>query len=132
MCNEKKSRRMFGLCSVLLFCALVPAHAEPRLQQNPSISITEVPPYDCGGPDKQAPIAGKVSGIPSGQENDYRVVIYSQTCDDAFYVQPTVANPYTRLTRGEWNAHIHLGHTYWALLVNKSFKPKPKIDMDPI
>ena len=88
------------------------------------IEITDVPPQDCGGPTKQATIAGKVVGSVS---SDQRIVVYSAACNGVLYVQPTAAAPFTRLSEGLFNSYIHLGHTYYVLLVKDSFKPKPEI-----
>jgi len=112
--------------SCSLVCTLkqvAKGQAPTRIQ--PKIEITDVPSADCGGPVKTELIAGKVT-IASGE--GYRVVIYSQACDGVLYVQPTVMAPLTSIdSRGSFDAYIHLGQTYYVLLVKPDFKPKPQI-----
>lgn len=88
------------------------------------IAITEVPPQDCGGPNKQATIAGTVSGLVAADE---RILIYAAACNGVLYVQPTVAASFTTVMDGKFNSYIHLGHTYYVLLVKSSFKPKAEM-----
>ena len=88
------------------------------------IEVTEVPPQDCGGPLKQATIAGTVSGTVAADE---RVLIYSAACNGILYVQPTVAASFTPVLDGRFSSYIHLGHTYYVLLVKITFRPKPEM-----
>jgi hypothetical protein len=92
------------------------------------VEITEAPAYDCGGVDKLDSIAGKVTGV----RGDYRVVIYAHACNGVLYVQPTIAAPFTRIAEdGSFDAYIHLGHTYYVLLVTPDYKPKPELSQVP-
>jgi hypothetical protein len=51
------------------------------------------------------------------------VVIYSHT--DRWYVQPYDVRPYTTIrSNGVWAKTIHLGETYAALLVKRSYIPR--------
>jgi hypothetical protein len=88
------------------------------------IAVTEVPPQDCGGPIKQATIAGTVTGSVAPDE---RILIYAAACNGVLYVQPTVAASLTTVLDGKFNSYIHLGHTYYVILVKSSFKPKPEM-----
>lgn len=48
------------------------------------------------------------------------VLLYSLT--DKWYVQPTRAEPFTDIGKdGKWEATIHLGTRYAAILVRRSF-----------
>jgi TIR domain-containing protein len=93
------------------------------------ILITEVPPYDAGGRDSTAPIAGKVVGA---RPQDYRIVIYSLTVTGTWYVQPTIAEPKTPIgPDGSWSADIHKGMRYVILLVPPDFQPPDTMSQSP-
>ena len=95
----------------------------------PEIAVTDAPPYDCGGPDKMDSIAGKVSGVPPAE---YRITIYAQACNGIMYVQPTAASPLTDIgSGGSFEAAIHLGQTYYILLVRPTYKPPAQITHVP-
>lgn len=84
----------------------------------PSIQITLVPPKGEGS-DSNGTIGGKASGA---NLKDCKVVIFART--DKWYVQPTVASPYTPIGEdGQWETDIHLGYEYAALLVKSSYEP---------
>ena len=88
-------------------------------QHNPVILIIEIPSQG-GGPDSRGAIAGKVEGIK--EPNAYRVVVYALT--DHWYVQPTRDESLTLINNdGTWATQTHLGTSYAALLVDKSFIP---------
>jgi len=93
------------------------------------ITITEVPPYDpVGGGGRTGRIAGKVSGLKT---NDYYVVIYSFTL--TWYVQPTTANPKTKIKPdGTWEAEIQLGSKYAALVVPPDYNPPYTMKSRPV
>jgi hypothetical protein len=81
-----------------------------------SLSATE--------PGIQITIGGRVSGINLKECKDCAVVIFSRT--DKWYVQPTVASPYTMISEDlSWETDIHLGYEYAALLVKPSYRPPP-------
>ena len=95
---------------------------------NPVIRFTRIPPRG-GGEDRLETIAGVVSGVNS-KECDCRIVIYAQT--DRYYVQPFVDAPYTELGEdNSFEAEIHLGSRYHALLVKKSFRAAPTLNALP-
>ena len=86
----------------------------------PNISIVEVPPGGTGGPDRTAPISGVVKGSNFA---NYKVVVYA-FAGDTWWVQPTVASPLTSIDAGgNWQTITHLGSTYAALLVTRSYVP---------
>jgi len=86
--------------------------------EEPSIKITLIPPRG-EGPDSNGTIGGKASGP---NLKDCKVVIFART--DKWYVQPTVASPYTPIGQdGLWETDIHLGYEYAGLLVNSSYEP---------
>lgn len=121
------------LLIVAVLCALAFAQREPGKASpkgtSPKIEFTEVPAYDCGGPDRSDSIAGKVSGVTPA---NYRLVIYAHACNGVLYVQPTIAAPLTRIAEdGTFNSYIHLGHTYYVLLVAPTYKPKPELSQMP-
>jgi hypothetical protein len=85
----------------------------------PAIRITRPAPLGGGGPDEMGSIAGTASepGL-----TDCKVVLYAQT--NKWYVQPFVDRPYTDIgDDGTWEAEIHLGRRYAALLVRSSYRP---------
>lgn len=98
-----------------------PRPLQAYFQTSPAISVTVTPPYDpVGGTDSSATIAGKAS---VARPDDYRIVIYSLTLH-TWYVQPTQAEPLTRIgADGKWEAEIHTGIRYAALLVERDYKP---------
>ena len=108
-------------CAVLLATTL-------SAGKKPGITITQVPPSDAGGPDRVGMIAGTTSGARS---SEYRVVLYTHT--DQWYVQPTIASPYTTIDdKGTWQSETHLGRTYAALLVKSSYHdPQPTLSSVP-
>jgi hypothetical protein len=86
----------------------------------PNISIVEVPPAGTGGSDRTAPISGVVKGSNFA---NYKVVVYA-FAGDTWWVQPTVASPLTSIDpSGNWQTITHLGSTYAALLVKRSYAP---------
>lgn len=96
-----------------------------KILQGPAIQFTKVPPPG-GGPDRRETIAGVVSGV-NVKECDCRIVLYS-FADDQYWVQPFADNPYTELRSDNgFEADIHLGTAYFALLVKKSFRPAAKL-----
>ena len=95
----------------------------------PNIQITLVPEWGQEGYPNNT-IKGKVSGINLKDRDDYKVVIFAFT--NTWYVQPTIASPYTAIEKdGSWEADIHLGHKYAALLVKPSYKPPSTTDTLP-
>ena len=100
-----------------------PSHRADRL---PAIEFTKIPAAAQGGKEKIDTIAGRVVGARPGQQ----IVIYARS--GAWWVQPTVANPFTPIRAGStWSAETHLGYEYAALLVDRGYRPPPTIDTPP-
>ncbi|HEX6731186.1 MAG TPA: hypothetical protein VF074_14275, partial [Pyrinomonadaceae bacterium] len=92
----------------------------------PSIEFTVIPQTDEGGPDRSAPIAGRVIGAQPGQ----RIVLFAKA--GTWWVQPTIAEPFTTIQpNSTWTSSIHLGTEYAALLVGPGYRPPPKLDVLP-
>ena len=84
----------------------------------PSITITQAPPSDPGGPDKMA----RISGTTTGACKECVVVIYSK--GDVWYVQPWAAQPFTDISEtGQWSTDVHLGTEYAAILARRHYQP---------
>jgi hypothetical protein len=99
------------------------SHGADRL---PAIQFTKIPPSAQGGREKVDTIAGRVTGARAGQH----LVIYAHS--GAWWVQPTVANPFTSIqTDSTWRTETHLGYEYAALLVDPSYLPPPTMDTVP-
>lgn len=111
-----------GTCLVLFLngCNTRPAASKP------SIEFSVIPPAAEGGPDKRAPIAGRVTGARPGQQ----VVLYAKA--GIWWVQPTRDEPLTSIQADStWTNSIHLGTEYAALLVEAGFIPPPTLEVLP-
>jgi hypothetical protein len=103
-------------------------HEANDKRQDVPVIIIVVSPSQGGGPDSRGVIAGKVEGIKD--PNAYRVVVYALT--DHWYVQPTRDDALTLINKdGKWATQTHLGTSYAALLVDKSFVPPPQASAIP-
>src|SRR5262245_687787 len=71
----------------------LPEKASPNL----AIAITTIPPYEAGGPDTRADIAGTVTGSVS---SGHRVIVYARA--DVWYIQPTPYAVHTIAADGSW------------------------------
>jgi hypothetical protein len=98
------------------------AQATPKL----TIAITTIPPYEAGGPDTRADIAGTVTG-PVSPAN--RVVTYARA--DVWYIQPTPFALHVIATDGSWRSWTHTGTSYAAFVVRPGFEPLPRYDVLP-
>jgi hypothetical protein len=105
--------------------------AEERKSAEPlpvvQIEITEVPPNNRGGEDTHAEIAGKVSGQIA---SDHRVLLYARS-DYIWYIQPSVDTLHAITPDGMWASWTHTGSDYAALIVRRSFAPRPFLDAVP-
>ena len=98
------------------------SHTKPQ----PSIEFSKIPPADEGGPDKLAPIEGRVSG----SRPDQRIVVFARA--GAWWVQPLKTEPFTRIESNlTWNTPTHLGTEYAALLVDPGYVPPATMDQLP-
>ena len=114
--------------SVLLLsvCLAVNGCQSGRPDKLPAIEFTKIPPSAQGGREKVDRIEGRVVGASPGQQ----IVIYARS--GAWWVQPTVANPFTPVRADStWSTETHLGYEYAALLVGPDYKPPPTMDTLP-
>lgn len=110
---------------VLSLCLLASCHSS-RFRRAPSVTLIQIPGASMGGRTELASISGTVKGARPGQQ----LVIYTKT--DQWYVQPLMRRPFTAIAPdGQWQASIHLGLEYAALLVNPGFTPLPKTAVLP-
>lgn len=110
------SRFQFAL--LLAMPALFASCRSSQGGSGPSIAFTKVPPANNGGPNKTDTIGGRVNSAKPGQ----RVVLYAKS--GVWWVQPMANQPFTEVRPdGTWQASIHLGTEYAALLVDASYVP---------
>jgi hypothetical protein len=92
----------------------------------PSIEFNVIPPVEEGGPDKRAPIAGRVTGARPGQQ----IVLFAKA--GIWWVQPTTDEPFTSIQPDStWTNTTHLGTEYAALLVEPGYRPPPTMEVSP-
>jgi hypothetical protein len=105
------------------------AQKQPLSDGKFRLEMSETPSADCGGPDKSEPISGRILGVTP---KEYRLLIYAHACNGVLYVQPTVAAPLVNIdAEGKFDTFIHLGQTYYLLLVDPGYKPKAEITEVP-
>jgi len=91
-----------------------------------TIQITHVPVADPGGPVKKEVIEGRVAGAKAGQQ----VVLYARS-GGAWWIQPYLEDPFTKIQANSWKSTIHLGTEYAALLVEPGYHPALKTNALP-
>jgi hypothetical protein len=92
----------------------------------PTVELSRVPEAAEGGPDRMAPIAGRVSGHRPGQ----RIVLYAKS--GPWWVQPLADQPFTTIgSDARFESTTHLGTEYAALLVEPGYKPPFRSDALP-
>ncbi|HEX5731536.1 MAG TPA: hypothetical protein VF131_01785 [Blastocatellia bacterium] len=118
-----------SLTNALLMACISGARSSNRVSvSDPLIRFTKTPAFS-GGSGRLAKIAGVVSGVDA-RECDCLIVIYSWT--DRLYVQPWVDAPFTKLQPDNtFEAEIHPGFRYFALLVKKSYLPAATLSEPP-
>jgi hypothetical protein len=95
-------------------------------QVEPAIEFTVVPPADPGGPDRLAPVAGRVRRARPNQ----RIVLFSKS--GGWWVQPFRSRPFTNIEPDStWKSKIHLGTEYAAMLVGPDYRPPVTTDSLP-
>jgi hypothetical protein len=119
---HEPSRSGLGLvaaCAALwLGCQLATGCRARTGSDGPVIEFTVVPPADNGGPDKVAPVAGRVRGAGANQ----RIVLFARS--GGWWVQPYRSQPFTAIQSDfTWKNTIHLGTEYAALLVGPDYRP---------
>jgi hypothetical protein len=100
-----------------------------RDQQAPKvqIEITTIPPFEPGGPDTHADIAGRVKGPVSP---DCVVIIYTRAFS-YWYIQPTPGLFLPIQPDKTWATWTHTGSKYAAILVRRDFEPLARLEMLP-
>lgn len=101
------------------------AHRQSAVK--PSIEFSTIPQAEEGGPDKRAPIAGRVIGARPGQQ----IVLFAKAGN--WWVQPTTDEPFTVIQPdSKWTNSTHLGTEYAALLVEPGYRPPPTMEALPL
>jgi hypothetical protein len=120
---NKFGNLVFAVITVILMAAAL------LVGQNAgaTIKITVIPPAASGS----ATVTKLIGGVAHERNlTDCKVVVYTHT--DTWYVQPTVANPYTVIGNdGRWRTVVHPGAEYAALLVRSSYRPESTTDALP-
>jgi len=112
---------------MLIICVLIIGCHSNSGSSKPSLQITHVPAADAGGPVRMDFIEGRVVGAKPGQQ----VVLYARS-GGVWWIQPLVANPYTKIqTDLTWKNTTHLGTDYAALLVEPGYRPGMRIGTLP-
>ena len=91
------------------------------------IEITHVPPYEQGGPDTRADIAGKVNGRIAPE---YKVVLYARAYN-SWHLQPMINAVHRIRPDNTWTTWTHTGTSYAALLVRPEFDAFVRLDVLP-
>ena len=92
----------------------------------PAIEFTKIPPAAQGGRERVDTIAGRVTGVRTGQ----RIVVYARS--GPWWVQPWPDNPLIPIQADStWSTPTHLGFEYAALLVEPRYQPPPTMDVAP-
>ena len=113
---------LLGTQSLVLFAGC----ATRSFAGRPSIEFSVIPIAQEGGPDKQSPISGHVTGARPGQ----RIVLFAKS--GIWWVQPTVDEPFTPIKPdSSWTGSTHLGTEYAALLVQPGYHPPPTLEVLP-
>jgi hypothetical protein len=113
------------LLAVIAGSALVGCHA-PGGRQAPSISITQVPSANAGGPLEMGFIEGRAMNAAPEQQ----VVLYARS--GIWWVQPYGNQPFTRIQPDStWRNSTHLGTEYAALLVDPGYHPPSRLTALP-
>ena len=128
--NQNMVVRNQGWILVLAFATslllLLNACTTRKAATKPSIEFSVIPQAEEGGPDKRAPIAGRVIGARTGQQ----IVLFAKS--GIWWVQPTVEEPFTTIkSDSTWTNSTHLGTEYAALLVEPGYRPPPTIEVLP-
>jgi hypothetical protein len=106
------------LCVAVTLAALGLLWQTAIASSKPEIAITTVPPWDPGGAEGMATIAGRVTG----DCKKCKVILYAH--GDVWYVQPFENRTDTEIQRdGSWNNRTHLGTEYAALLTSADYRP---------
>ncbi len=127
--RSQRVSKVSAVCHILALSLLLAVPLLGWAENATNISIADPRPHSReGGPERMGPISGTIMGVDF---NKHKVVIYTFS-GDAWWVQPTVANPFTDINEsGKLETDTHLGHSYAALLVKPSFQPPSTTDRLP-
>ena len=90
------------------------------------VEFTRIAEAAEGGPDRMAPIAGRVKGARAGQQ----IVLYARS--GPWWVQPLADQPFTVIRSDlSFESSTHLGLEYAALLVDPGYRPPSRTDELP-
>jgi hypothetical protein len=121
-----RQSKLFAIALLFAAYLAVDGCQSHRANKLPVIDFTKIPPAAQGGREKVDTIAGRVIGARSGQQ----IVIYARS--GAWWVQPTVASPFTPIRNDStWSTETHLGYEYAVLLVDPGYSPPPTMDTTP-
>jgi hypothetical protein len=121
LAHMRHSSRVYLLPLLCAWCLLTSACRSTRASAGPAIEFSAIPVASEGGPDKLAPIAGRVSGARDGQ----RIVLYARS--NVWWVQPFTNKALTTIQPDStWKSETHLGTEYAALLVEADYHPPAK------
>ena len=111
-------RLVFAFVTLCPVCPVATGCRARTDSTDPVIEFTVVPPADNGGPEKVAPVAGRVRGASANQ----RIVLFARS--SGWWVQPYRSQPFTAIqSDSTWKNTIHLGTEYAALLVAPDYRP---------
>jgi signal transduction histidine kinase len=110
----------------MLLCIILTSCRSRGLSVKPFIEFTKVPLAGEGGPDRVAPIEGRIVGFRPQQ----RIVLYAHW--GIWWVQPLADRPFTEIQLDStWRNSTHFGTDYAALLVEPGYHPAARMDWLP-
>ncbi len=126
MCMRRLVTKLMPTLSVsCLLVAILPVLT--GCNRSASITFLEVPAASSGGVDSSGVIRGRVLGKHRGQH----ILLYA-FADSRWWVQPIASASRTEIADdGSWNAKIHLGTEYAALLTKDESLPSPFLEALP-
>jgi len=117
------SEDIWGKALPMLLCIMLTGCRSRGPSIKPFIEFTRVPLAGEGGPDRVAPIEGRVVGFRPQQ----RIVLYAHW--GIWWVQPLADRPFTEIqSDSTWRNSTHFGTDYAALLVEPGYHPATRMD----
>src|SRR5882724_4521171 len=122
---------------LLVYFALTGCHSSPK-NSAPTVAFSKVPAAYQESPYKTDIIEGRgyktdiIEGRATGARPGQRIVLYTKT-DGRWGVYRRSGQPFTNVeTDGRWEASVHLGIQYAALLVDPTYNPPEQTESLPI
>jgi hypothetical protein len=114
--------------ALLAICLAWPLACRPQpAAGDPAIAFTIVPEASAGGPERVAPVSGRVTGARPGQQ----IVLFARG-GSLWWIQPLSTQPFTPIEAdGTWKSEIHLGTEYAAVLAAPGYSPPSTLDTLP-